>query len=115
MVSTAHGRKDNDKKITRELQYILPQGAVSSMRNLGSAALELALVARGGLEGNIQIGLSSHDFAAGTLLVQEAGGKITNFDGSPWKFPDNYFIASNGIFHDLLVEEVQKQVKRFKV
>ena len=76
------------------------------MRDLGCTALELAYVARGGLEANVQLGLSTYDFAVGTLLVQEAGGKITKLDGSPWKFPESYFIVSNGVFHDQLVEEV---------
>ena len=47
------------------------------------------------------------------LEVQEAGGKITKLDGSPWVFPENKFIASNGVFHDLLVAEVEKQKAKF--
>jgi myo-inositol-1(or 4)-monophosphatase len=105
----------SDREFTRELQYSLPKDIVSSVRNLGSSALELAFVARGGLEANIQVGLSSYDFAAGTLLVQEAGGKITTLEGKPWKFPDNHFIASNGVFHDVLVEEVKRQKNKLGI
>lgn len=114
IVTVSPSQKDPDKKLLRELMYYFPKNVVRSVRDLGCAALELAYVARGGLEANIDIGLYTYDFAAGLMLVQEAGGKITNFDGKPWKFPENYFIASNGVFHDLLVEEVQKQIQKLK-
>jgi len=98
-----------NRQLFLTLYYSIPQGVSRSIRNLGCTALELAYVARGGLEANIQLGLSTYDFAGGALLVLEAGGKITKLDGSPWKFPENKFIASNGVFHDLLIEEVKKQ------
>ena len=109
IITVDPGKKDEDKKFRRVLQHNLPATFVCSIRDLGSTAVELAYVARGGLEANIQLGLETYDFAAGTLLVQEAGGKITKLDGSPWVFPENKFIASNGVFHDLLVAEVKKQ------
>ncbi len=112
IVTISPSQKDEDKKLVRELLYHFPKNVIRSVRDLGCAALELAYVARGGLEANVDIGLFTYDFTAGTLLVQEAGGKITNFDGSPWKFPANYFIASNGVFHDVLVEEVRKQKEK---
>ncbi|OGI68386.1 hypothetical protein A2738_00665 [Candidatus Nomurabacteria bacterium RIFCSPHIGHO2_01_FULL_42_15] len=101
-----------ERHIILELYHDLPK-VVRSVRNLGATALELAYVARGGLEANIQLGRNvSYDFAAGVFLVQEAGGKITNLDGSSWKFPENHLIASNGVFHDMLVDEVQRQIKK---
>lgn len=113
IVTVSHG-SDIGKKILLELYYSLPK-VIRTVRNLGSTASELVYVARGGLEANIQLDLKTYDFAAGTLLVQEAGGKITNLDGSPWKFPNNHFIASNGVFHDLLVEEVKKQKEKLNI
>ncbi len=101
--------KQDEQKLFKELLYSFPKRVISSSRDLGCAALDLAYVARGGLEANIQLGLNTYDFAAGVCIVQEAGGKITTLDGSPWKFPENHFIVSNGVFHDLLVEEVVKQ------
>lgn len=115
IVTIDPGRKDIDKKLIRELFYYLPQNIVRSVRDLGSTAVELAYVARGGLEANIQLGLNTYDFAAGVLLIQEAGGKITTHDGGVWKFPENKFIASNGVFHDLLVKEVKKQKAKLKL
>jgi myo-inositol-1(or 4)-monophosphatase len=111
IVSVAPGKKEWDRQMLLDLYYELPK-SVRSIRNLGCSAVELAYVARGGLEAHIELGLNTYDFAAGVLLVQEAGGKITNLEGKPWKFPENYFIVSNGIFHDLLVEEVQKLKKK---
>ena len=112
IVTVASFIQEENVKLMRALRNSLPGIVVGSTRNMGCTALDLAYMARGSLEGTIQIGFSTYDFAAGTLLVQEAGGKITNLEGKPWKFPENYFIASNGVFHDLLVEEVQKQIKK---
>ncbi len=116
IVSGGKSRKDVDRKLYRELVHSLPEVLKGlTIRDFGYVSLELGYVACGGFEATIQIGLHPYDFAAGTLLVQEAGGKITTFDGSPWKFPDNYFIASNGVFHDLLVGEVKKQKIKLKI
>ena len=110
MISISPGKKtDPAKLLFRELYYNFKQGVVSSVRNFGCTAMELAYVARGGLEANVQLGLSTYDFAAGVLLIQEAGGMITKHDGAPWQFPEGEFIASNGLFHDVLVNELKKQ------
>jgi len=107
IVTVSPSQRNTDKDFHRELSYFLRKNnIVCSLRNFGCTALEMAYVARGGLEANIQLGLYPYDFAAGVLLVQEAGGKITALDGGPWKFPENYFIVSNGVFHDKLVTEV---------
>ncbi|OGI95718.1 hypothetical protein A2917_00135 [Candidatus Nomurabacteria bacterium RIFCSPLOWO2_01_FULL_42_17] len=115
IVTMSPSQRDIDRDLTQELLYSFSKNVVRSVRYLGCAALELAYVARGGLEANIQLGLNTYDFSAGTLLVQEAGGKVTTLDGQPWKFPDNHFIAGNGIFHDLLVEEVKRQIAKLGI
>lgn len=109
IITVGPGKKDEDKKLRRELYYSLPATIVRSVRDLGSTSVELAYLARGGIEANIQLGLNTYDFAAAILLVQEAGGKITMHDGSPWAFPEIKFVASNGVFHDLIIEEVKRQ------
>lgn len=115
IATVSPGRKfDPEKKLFTELYNDLPK-MIGSVRNFGCTAIELAYVARGGLEANIQLGLSTYDFAAAVLLIQEAGGKITMLDGSPWKFPENRFIASNGLFHELLVAEIKKQRRKLKI
>ncbi len=116
MVTISTSKDKADQKLCRELLHDLPGGRViRSVRDIGCAALDLAYVSRGGFEANIQLGLFTYDFSAGILLVKEAGGKITRLDGSPWVFPENKFIASNGVFHDLLVEEVRRQKEKLNI
>ena len=69
-------------------------------------------MACGNTEADIKFGLKSYDFAAGLLMVQEAGGKVTTTDGKPWKLGETSFISSNGVFHDVLVEEVKRQKEK---
>lgn len=75
------------------------------VRHLGSAALELAYLARGGTEGFVNCGTKLWDYAAGALLVLEAGGTMTNWSGGPWNTDERYFIASNGKIHEHLLKE----------
>jgi len=74
------GRPMHDKFLTA-LAKIMPQ--VAGVRRLGSAALDLAYVAAGRFDMFWEIGLSPWDIAAGTLLVQEAGGIVTACSGEP--------------------------------
>lgn len=69
------------------------------VRRLGSAALDLAYVAGGRFDGFWEIDLNPWDVAAGILLVEEAGGKVTNFDRSPYKLGDRTILATNGLIH----------------
>jgi myo-inositol-1(or 4)-monophosphatase len=75
-----------------------------AIRRSGSAALDLADVACGRYDGFWDLSLKPWDVAAGALLIQEAGGRITNFNG---RGPDLYagdFLASNGRLHASLSE-----------
>ncbi|MFT5360167.1 MAG: myo-inositol-1(or 4)-monophosphatase [Candidatus Paceibacteria bacterium] len=107
MFTIGSGRKEEDLTLKIEL---LRNGKtfVRSVRDFGCTALELAYLASGGTEAFILLGLNTYDFAAGVFLVEEAGGRITNLDGSKWYFPDNYFLASNGVFHEDLLENINK-------
>ena len=78
------------------------------MRQLGSAAIELSWVAAGRTESIVIPGTHPWDAAAGALIVTEAGGKVTDFKGKPWRFVDkktgkiNYtadLLATNGKIH----------------
>jgi myo-inositol-1(or 4)-monophosphatase len=69
------------------------------VRRAGSAALDLAYVACGRLEGFWEIKLNPWDTSAGFLLVEEAGGKITRFDGSKFKLDSEEVFATNGLIH----------------
>lgn len=70
------------------------------VRRCGAAALDLAYVAAGRLDGYWEYKLSSWDVAAGVLLVQEAGGRVTAIDGGPFQLAARVdLIASNGTIH----------------
>jgi myo-inositol-1(or 4)-monophosphatase len=75
------------------------------IRRAGSAALDLCSVAAGRFDGFWEFNLNPWDTAAGVLIVEEAGGKITRFDGSPFELNSRETLASNGIIHDELVRE----------
>jgi myo-inositol-1(or 4)-monophosphatase len=73
---------------------------VHSIRAIGSAALALAWVAAGRLEGYVQFALGPWDAAAGSLLIHEAGGIVTTVAGQPWTMADRDCLASNGLVHE---------------
>ncbi len=73
--------------------------AVHSVRRPGSAALDLACVAAGWFDGFWEINLKPWDTAAGVLLVREAGGCATGFEGDAYDPHSPYIIATNGILH----------------
>lgn len=73
-----------------------------AVRRPGSAALDLAYVARGVFDGFWERRLSPWDVAAGALLVQEAGGKVTDFADSRFQVDKGEILASNGTLHEAL-------------
>lgn len=78
------------------------------IRRLGSAAVDLSYVACGRFEGFWEVSLSPWDMAAGVLLVQEAGGRFTDFRGSASSVYGKQVLATNGLVHDLLVEILER-------
>lgn len=74
------------------------------LRRAGSAALDLACVAAGRYDGFWEFNLNPWDTSAGVLLVQEAGGTVTRFDGSPWRIDSKETLASNTLLHKELME-----------
>ncbi len=75
------------------------------VRRTGAAALDLAWVAAGRLDGFWEFKLKPWDVAAGKLLVEEAGGKVTDFEGRPWKRLAEFggeTLATNGRIHNAL-------------
>ncbi len=75
------------------------------VRRAGSAALDLCNVAAGRFDGFWEFNLNPWDTAAGVLIVEEAGGKITRFDGSPFQLDSRETLASNGLIHQSLLRE----------
>jgi myo-inositol-1(or 4)-monophosphatase len=73
------------------------------VRRAGSAALDLACVACGRYDGFWEFNLNPWDTAAGVLLVEEAGGKVTRFDGTPFRLDSREVLGSNGLIHAELI------------
>ncbi|MEP0828540.1 MAG: inositol monophosphatase [bacterium] len=74
------------------------------IRRAGSAALDLAYVACGRFDGFWELKLSPWDTAAGILLVKEAGGKVTDFQGKRFQIRNRYIVASNGRIHRQMLQ-----------
>jgi myo-inositol-1(or 4)-monophosphatase len=75
------------------------------VRRAGSAALDLCSVACGRYDGFWEFNLNPWDTAAGVLLVQEAGGKVTDFTGGPFAVSSREVLASNSLVHNELLAE----------
>ncbi|HLZ40014.1 MAG TPA: inositol monophosphatase family protein [Candidatus Sulfotelmatobacter sp.] len=78
------------------------------VRRAGSAALDLCSVACGRFDGFWEFNLNPWDTAAGVLIVEEAGGKVSRFDGSTFELNSRETLASNGLVHEALVQEFQQ-------
>ncbi|WP_243094419.1 inositol monophosphatase family protein [Thermus thalpophilus] len=78
------------------------------VRRPGAAALDLAYVAAGRLEGFWEVKLNPWDVAAGWLLVEEAGGRVTDLEGRPYHLGHRYIVATNGRIHEALLRVLRE-------
>jgi len=78
------------------------------VRRAGSAALDLCNVACGRFDGFWEFNLNPWDTAAGVLIVEEAGGKVSRYDGSAFELNSRETLASNGLVHDALLHEFKE-------
>ncbi len=85
--------------------------SASDTRRAGSAALDLAYVAAGRLDGYWESGLNSWDLAAGTLIVREAGGLVTDYNGDGNFLENGQIIAGNPRIMADMLRQIQKQLK----
>ncbi|MEO1591539.1 MAG: inositol monophosphatase family protein [Cyanobacteria bacterium J06632_22] len=74
------------------------------VRRGGSASVDLAFVASGRLDGYWERGLSPWDLAAGVVLVREAGGTVTAYDGGPFNIYSGRTLATNGPLHNAMID-----------
>jgi myo-inositol-1(or 4)-monophosphatase len=78
-----------------------------AVRRLGSAAIDLCWVAAGRLDGFWEQLLRPWDLAAGALLVEEAGGRVSRMDGGPFDSRSGQVVASNGAIHEQMLETIR--------
>jgi myo-inositol-1(or 4)-monophosphatase len=78
-----------------------------AVRRLGSAAIDLAYVAAGRFDGFWEVRLNPWDISAGALIIEEAGGRVTNLAGGRFDSRLGEVIASNGRIHDRMVETIR--------
>lgn len=78
-----------------------------AVRRLGSAAIDICYVANGIFDGYWEISLHPWDFAGGKIILEEAGGKITDFDDNPLPMEDSQILASNSFLHANLMQEIK--------
>ncbi len=100
------GADEAARRIINEANFLARMNTVSSVQRvkcLGSAVIEGAYVASGRMEGYCMVILNSWDVAVTTLLVTEAGGKVTTLTGEPWNLTHRNALFTNGHLHDALV------------
>ena len=102
----AYDRRETTDNNYAEFCYLthLTQG----VRRSGSASIDLTDVACGRLDGYWERGLSPWDITAGIVILQEAGGKVTAYDGSPIDINSGRILATNGLIHDSLSKALQE-------
>jgi myo-inositol-1(or 4)-monophosphatase len=83
-----------------------------AVRRLGSAAIDLCWTAAGRMDGFWEQGLKAWDTMAAALVVQEAGGRVTAVDGSPWQPHGGNVLASNGPVHDEMVAVIRNHTAK---
>ncbi len=94
--------KDDLNDVMEKIRKVLP--LCQDIRRLGSAAIDLCMVARGTYEGYYEMNLKAWDVSAGILILTEAGGKVSNLTNKNHNlFEDKYIVASNGKIHQELI------------
>jgi myo-inositol-1(or 4)-monophosphatase len=83
-------------------------GRARAVRRLGSAAIDLCYVAAGRFEGFWEQHLKPWDVAAGALIVEEAGGRITGMDGTRFDPAAAHLVASNGQIHEAMLDVITR-------
>jgi myo-inositol-1(or 4)-monophosphatase len=79
-----------------------------AIRRPGSAAIDLCYLAAGRFDGFWEFKLHAWDVAAGSLMVTEAGGKVTDFQGQPFNIYSEEILASNGLIHEEMLQTIRE-------
>lgn len=92
--------------VVDSFKQLLPK--IRDIRRLGAAALDLCYLANGKVNGFYEVNLKPWDVAAGILIVQEAGGEVSNLSGGEYSFDKQVIVASNGAIHNELLENLAR-------
>ena len=93
-----------------QLRHVM--GEVAGMRSLGAAALDLAYVAAGRLDGFWEEGLSAWDMAAGIILIREAGGFVSDMSNETDMFGNGTIVAGNEHIHKAMIDVANRPVPK---
>jgi myo-inositol-1(or 4)-monophosphatase len=97
---------DQLEQYFRQMGKLLTRSA--GIRRAGAAALDLADLAAGRFDAFWELKLAPWDFAAGVLLIREAGGTVTSLDGRAIEIDHTAVVASNGVLHGWLLEQLRQ-------
>lgn len=103
LLSTGFPNHHRERNVNIHFYYQLAM-LTHGVRRGGSAAIDLAYTACGRLEGFWEFGLNPWDMAAGSLLVEEAGGKVSGMRGEPYSVHGPHVLADNGLIHTETLE-----------
>lgn len=106
LIATGFGSTNNLANMPNFIHFVSKAQAV---RRAGAAALDLCHVAAGKLDGFWEFGLKAWDIAAGSLIVEEAGGKITDTEGKNLNFEKGNIVASNGHIHNEMLQLLKEK------
>ncbi|MCD2179959.1 inositol monophosphatase family protein [Rhizobium sp. C1] len=105
-----HLGRGNHGKFLVELRHVM--GEVAGIRRFGAASLDLAYVAAGRCDGYWETGLAAWDIAAGILLIKEAGGWVSDFDGKTNMMETGSVVAGNEYIHKALLEVTHRPIPK---
>ncbi|MET3614628.1 myo-inositol-1(or 4)-monophosphatase [Rhizobium aquaticum] len=105
-----HLGRGNHGKFLVELRHVM--GEVSGIRRFGAASLDLAYVAAGRCDGYWETGLAAWDIAAGILLIKEAGGWVSDFDGKTNMLETGSVVAGNEYIHKALLDVTHRPIPK---
>lgn len=106
MLATGFG---SEHRLDNMPYFIRFHKEAQAVRRAGSAALDLCHVAAGRLDAYWEFGLQPWDIAAGILIVEEAGGKVTNVKGGPVDLAKGEIVASNGHIHEEILRVLRRK------
>src|SRR6185503_8790279 len=98
MTAFPYGFRDKIKTVVGQFESFLMES--QAVRRGGSAALDLCYTAAGRVDGFWEMDLHPWDTAAGVVIVEEAGGRVTDFSGGPFSVYGKQILASNAKIHD---------------